>query len=174
MTPQPVAVWIWSRWVPRQAPSAVNAWMPGGAGGEVEGEVGEHPALAARGGGVEVGDAEDDAVVGERGADRGDGELGAPDDAVDAALAVALPGRVSADRPQLAGGLVDAFGVEGAQRAGEDLAVEADDVVAAVVPGRVRGVGVEEADLAGALDGEVALQRDQLCSTAGLRRRLQK
>ncbi len=23
MTPQPVAVWIWLRWVPRQAPSAV-------------------------------------------------------------------------------------------------------------------------------------------------------
>jgi len=63
--------------------------------------------------------------------------------------------------PQLAGGLVDTLGLEVAKRAGEHLAVQADDVVAPVVAGRVRGLGVEQPDLAGALDGEVALQCDE-------------
>ena len=77
---------------------------PGAVGGEavdaaaslreVEGELGEDAAFAALGGGVEVGDAEDHAVVGQRGADRGDRELGAPDESLDAAFAVSLAGGV--------------------------------------------------------------------------------
>ena len=95
-------------------------------------------------------------VVGEWGPDRGDGEFGAPDDPVDSALAVTLAGGVLPHWPQLAGGLVDTLGLEVAKRAGEHLAVQADDVVAPVVAGRVRGLGVEQPDLAGALYGEVA------------------
>ncbi|MEJ7742409.1 MAG: hypothetical protein WKF73_07615 [Nocardioidaceae bacterium] len=119
------------------APGAVGCegLDPGGPAGDVNRQVGEHASLAAGRVGVEVADAEDDPVVGEWGPDRGDGELGAPDDPVDSALAVTLAGGVLPHWPQLAGGLVDTLGLEGPQRAGEHLAVQADDVVAPVVAG---------------------------------------
>ena len=84
--------------------------MPWRAVRQVEGEVSEYSPLPAGGLGVEVGDAEDDAVVGERGPNGRDRELGAPDDPVDAAFAVTLPGGVLPDLPHLPGGLVDPFG----------------------------------------------------------------
>lgn len=63
MTAQPVLRWMVSRCA---APSSVGGKGvdAGGALGEVDSEIGEDSSLTARGGGVEVGDAQDDSVVG--------------------------------------------------------------------------------------------------------------
>ncbi len=98
---------MWLRWVPRQAPSAVNAWIPWTACGEVDSQVGEHPPFAAGGVGGEVGYPEDDPMVRQRGTDRRDGELGAPDEAFCAGFAVAFPAGVLTDRANQPGGLID-------------------------------------------------------------------
>ena len=86
----------------------------------------------------------------------------APDESLDAALAVPLARGVRAERAQLAGGLVDSFRLEGTQGTAEDLPVQTHDVVATVLPSR-DGIGVvQQPDFLCPTDGEVLVGGGQL------------
>jgi hypothetical protein len=87
--------------------------------GEVEGEVGEDATLTAGGGCVEVGQPKDDAVVGQSRPDGGDSELRAPDQVVNAALAVSV--RSAGSQLRGKAGTAETLGFGGRIRASPDV-----------------------------------------------------